>query len=90
MTCYLTKEEEQQALNLISLIIKDYDLEASLPKGWMSRGTQGDEPTYTRVVVIKGDFPGYDVLRKLSTAICNAVPVNKVCFEDAKIGFKKS
>ena len=79
----LNSEEEQTfVLAKVIEIAKSYGLEAELfPKSVMSRGVQGDEGTYTRVVNLKGTFKNYGLLGKISTEISNAVPINKVVFQ---------
>ena len=46
-----------------------------------SVGVGGDNRTYTPVVNVSGVFPGYDVLEKVSNEITNALPINRVTFE---------
>ena len=60
-----------------------YDLRAAIPEGIFSTGVQGDNPTYTPVVMLFGKFPGYDVLEEISTKIANAVPVNREAYQIA-------
>lgn len=77
-------EEEKAAIDEIDEIIASYGLTSyMLPPNIMVRGNQGDEPSYTRTVVLKGEFPGHEVLSALSTKISNRVPVNTVNFEIA-------
>ena len=56
---------------------RKHNLKAAIPEGKFSAGVQGDNPTYTPVVMLFGKFPGYDVLEEISTKIANAVPVNR-------------
>lgn len=80
---FATKEEENQALEEIQKIISPHALMATfLPESIMSRGVQGDEGTYTRVILLSGSvYPDYEVLQEISTKITNAIPINKVVFE---------
>lgn len=78
---FRTTAEEVEALEIIQKIVAPFDLTAQiLPPDIMSRGTQGDEPTYTRVVLLTGANPGWDVLSDLSIKISNSVPINRVLF----------
>jgi P2-related tail formation protein len=75
-------EEEKEALRLANQIIQSFGLKAEmLPKEHMSRGAQGDEPTYTRIILLTGPLIDQNVLAELSTSITNKVPVNKILFE---------
>ena len=62
---------------------RKHDLKAAIPEGIFSTGVQGDNPTYTPIVLLFGKFPGYDVLEKISIEITNAVPVNRVAHQIA-------
>ncbi len=74
--------EELQAVEQASELVKEYALTAEmLPPETMSRGNQGDEPSYTRVINLKGAYPGDEALRRISTLISNTIPVNRVTFE---------
>ncbi len=79
---FRTREEEQEALLEIEKIISPYNLSVEMPpQNILSRGVQGDEPTYTRVVILKGKHPGNDILSQISTKITNAIPINRVLFD---------
>ena len=79
-----TPEKEAEVLAQVREIIKEFDLdlEAELfPLPVMSKGTHGDEGTYTRVILLTGTYPGNELLAKASTAISNRTPVNRVAYE---------
>lgn len=82
---FKTQPEIEEALNKISSIIQPFDLKPEiLPSEVMSRGVQGDEGTYTRVLVLKGKNPGWDILQEISTKITNTIPINRVLFDESK------
>lgn len=63
---------------------KKYNLKFAIPEGLFSTGVKGDNRTYSFIVLIFGPKLGegmtYEVLDKLSTEICNRVPVNRVAY----------
>ncbi len=48
-----------------------------------STGVQGDARTYTPVIVLIGMFPGWATLTKVSQAITNSLPINRVIWMSA-------
>ncbi len=62
-------------------IANPYGLTAFFLEGIVSVGVQGDQRTLTPVIVLTGPFPGHEVLAQVSTAISNAIPVNRVTYE---------
>ena len=79
---FRTAEEEAEALELIKDIVSPYNLSAEmLSSNIMARGTQGDEPTYTRVILLKGVYLDDKILEDVSTKITNIIPVNTVLIE---------
>ena len=80
---FSTREEENEALAKLSPLASEHGLSVQiLPSDIMSRGVQGDEGTYTRVILLSGKNPGWKVLEELSTKMTNLVPMNRVLFED--------
>ena len=75
-------------------IVARYHLLASVPEGIFSTGVQGDERTYTPIVMLIGKMPDYDVLEKISSEITNTMPVNRVVIsiavKDPKTGEAKT
>jgi hypothetical protein len=56
-----------------------HDINAQVPEGVFAVGVQGDKRTYCPVVFLTyGEFPGYDHISRISTAISNTLPVNRV------------
>lgn len=49
-----------------------------------SVGVQGDNRTYTPVLVLVGLFPGWEIIEAVSTEITNTVDVNRVTYELAR------
>ncbi len=79
---FLGEGEEVAAVDEANAIVKEYGLTAEmLPVEIMRRGVQGDEGTYTRVIMLKGTFLTDEKLSELSTKISNTIPVNTVVFE---------
>lgn len=71
----------QEILARANEIVSPYGLEAEILEDIFSVGVGGDDRTYTPVINLKGPFPGYEVLAKLSTEISNVLPINRVTFE---------
>ncbi len=65
----------------VNEIVAPYGLTAEIPLGINSVGVGGDERTYTPIVILIGEFPGYDVLDQLKSEICNTLPINRVTFQ---------
>lgn len=79
---FLGPGEEEEAVRIANTVVSPYGLKAEMmPKEHMARGAQGDEPTYTRMILLTGPNINQEVLMELSTRITNLVPVNKVMFE---------
>ena len=62
-------------------IVAPYGLQAELLPDIFSVGVQGDNRSYLPVIVLKGPFPGWDVIQKVSTEIPNTLPVNRVTYD---------
>lgn len=80
-----TPEEEQKVITTAQEIAGPYGFIVELlPSNVMSKGVQGDESTYTRVLILLGPKYEIETLEHVSTQITNAVPVNRVLYEIAK------
>jgi hypothetical protein len=62
-------------------IISLHDLTVDVPRGIFAVGVQGDERSYTPVVILRGQMPEKLVLDKISNKISNTLPVSRVTFE---------
>lgn len=78
------EKRPEEVLAQISRIVASHGLSAEYLPDIFSVGVQGDDRTYSRVVVLVGPFPGWDALAELSSRISNETPVNKVTFELAR------
>lgn len=47
-------------------------------------GVQGDNRTYARPVALTGEFPGWEVIAKVSSEISSRTPINRVTWEVAR------
>jgi len=70
-----------EILNRVSEMTAPHDITVEVPLGHFSVGVQGDERTYTPIVMLKGPNPGWDVIAEISSRISNSLPVNRVTFE---------
>lgn len=73
----------EQILDRVKAIVAPHGLNAEFLEGILSVGVQGDDRTYTPVVVLNGPHPGWEILERLSSQISNETPVNRVTFEVA-------
>lgn len=73
----------EEIVERVNVIVTPYGLEAEILEGINSVGVGGDNRTYTPVICLRGEFPGWEVLAKLSTEISNTLPINRVTFETA-------
>ncbi len=79
---FLEPGEEEEVVRIANTVVGPYGLKAEMmPKEHMARGAQGDEPTYTRMILLTGPKINQRLFMELSTRITNLVPVNKVLFE---------
>jgi hypothetical protein len=53
-----------------------------------SVGVQGDNRTYTDVMVLVGPHPGNEVLAELVSKICSSLPINRVTYELTTISLR--
>lgn len=75
--------EEKEILKRANQIAEQHNLTAEIPEGIRSVGVGGDERSYTPVIILKlkGPFPGWDIINKISTEITNTLPINRVTLE---------
>ena len=73
--------EDTELLEKTNKIVEPYGLTAEILPDISSVGVQGDSRTYSPVMVLKGPFPGWDILEKLSTEISNTTQVNRVTYD---------
>jgi GMP synthase PP-ATPase subunit len=62
-------------------IAKPYNLKAEMLEGINSVGVVGDTRSYDPVIVLIGQFPGYEVLAKISQEITNTLAISRVTFQ---------
>lgn len=76
-------DKKRQVLEQANELSQPYGLRAEFVAGGeiMTVGVQGDDRSYTPVIVLIGPDPGQEVLASLSTRITNALPVNRVTWE---------
>ena len=80
-----------ELLRKVNEIAAKYGLWAEFFPEVLSVGVQGDNRTYLPVVVLKGPFPGWDVIERVSTEIPNMLPVNRVTYDTTPgSGFKST
>lgn len=74
--------EEQELLRKANELVAPYRLKAEfLGDDVHSVGVQGDQRTYTRVINLIGEYPGADVLRKVSSEISGILRINRTTIE---------
>lgn len=84
---YLNKAQRQEVLAACNGIVAAHGLRCSFLEGVrrggvaMAVGVTGDARAYTPVINLKGPFPGYNELARLSTEISNTLPIIKVTYE---------
>jgi GMP synthase PP-ATPase subunit len=72
---------ETEMLRIANEIVWPHGMTAEFLGDWMSVGVQGDNRTYTRVIVISGGNYSAELIAELSTQISNRVPVNRVTYD---------
>jgi GMP synthase PP-ATPase subunit len=77
----MSDEEILKKANEISV---RHGLTAELLDGIRSVGVRGDERAYLPVIVLVGEFPGWDVIERVSSEITNTIDVGRVAFESAR------
>jgi len=75
------KRRDEDVLQKTNEIAGKHNLSAEILPEALSVGVQGDNRTYLPVIVLKGEFPGWDILRQVSTEITNTVNVNRVTYD---------
>ncbi len=79
---FLGPGEEARAITMANEILLPYGFTAEMmPENIMSRGNQGDHPSYTRVICITGPFVKTELLQKISVELTNKIPVNRIMFD---------
>jgi GMP synthase PP-ATPase subunit len=62
-------------------IVGNHKLEANFLEGVRAVGVQGDNRVYLPVMVLRGPFPGWEILGELSTQITNELPISHVTYD---------
>ena len=76
--------ETEEILIMANEIAARYGLKVEISEDVMSVGVQGDNRTYTRIIILIGKFPGYEALEAISTEITNTLEINRVLFETVR------
>ena len=71
----------EELLRKANEIAAKYGLQAELLPDIFSVGVQGDARSYLPVIVLKGTFPGWDIIQRVATEIPNVLPVNRVTYD---------
>ena len=74
-------KRDAQILIEANKIASPHGLTASYLGNVQSVGVGGDHRTYTRIIVLRGVYPGDEALAKVSTTISNVTGINRVVFE---------
>lgn len=72
---------EQDLQEQAQKIAEQYGLRAKIIPGIRSVGVLGDNRAYLPVVILSGEFPGWDVIREVSTRITNELKVGRVTLD---------
>lgn len=73
--------EDPEVLVVANEISGRHGLRASFLEGARSVGVQGDAGSYTRVILLEGQFPGHEALAEISTEISNRTGINRITFD---------
>jgi len=77
----MKKSEVNELLRQANEIVAKYGLRAEILPGAWSVGVQGDERTYTPVIIVAGKFPGHEILSEISTALTNNLKINRITYD---------
>lgn len=80
-TVRLTSKQQKECLETANEIVSLYGLTAEFLGKAMAVGVVGDNRAYTPVINLRGPFPGYEILAKLSNELSNSLPITKITYE---------
>lgn len=67
---------------------RGFSTRATIPIGVFSKGTRGDGPSYTPVVLLESSrWIGYERLQRIRDEITNTCPINRVAYRIGSIPF---